>query len=289
MRHPRDFYRLLHVQHDAPAVVIKASYRAMMQTLRCHPDLGGDEGNAKLLNEAMATLGDPVARAAYDAALLGPAAARSRKASGHASRGCASDARAGAFRDRHGPRSADATSPSGTATGTGASGASTAGVSDRDRSQRVDNPDFGISYCRFCHASRLNTWTPAAGYAILPECTRCGGPTRPVERFVASFAADRRHLDRRLHAGAATLWLRWPTEEPLSASLTDLSITGCALETTLAPRAGQVVLLNTVPLNAIAEVRSCAPSANGRRHRIGLAFLTVQTLASPGEFHAATA
>ena len=69
MHNRRNFYRLLHVQHDAPAAVIKTSYRTLMQTLRHHPDLGGDDWNAQLLNEAMATLGDPVARADYDRTL----------------------------------------------------------------------------------------------------------------------------------------------------------------------------------------------------------------------------
>lgn len=69
MQNRRNLYRLLHVQHDAPAAVIKNSYRTLMQTLRQHPDLGGDEWNAQLLNEAMETLCDPVARAEYDRTL----------------------------------------------------------------------------------------------------------------------------------------------------------------------------------------------------------------------------
>ena len=64
-----DFYRLLHVQPDAPAAVVKASYRAMMQKMQHHPDLGGDEATAQLLNEAVATLCDPTKRAIYDVKL----------------------------------------------------------------------------------------------------------------------------------------------------------------------------------------------------------------------------
>jgi hypothetical protein len=60
------YYRLLHVQPDAPPEVIRSSYRTIMQRLRAHPDLGGDHETARLLNEAWAVLGDPVKRAAYD-------------------------------------------------------------------------------------------------------------------------------------------------------------------------------------------------------------------------------
>lgn len=62
-----DYYRILHVQRDAPVEIIKASYRTLMQRLRMHPDLGGDQHNAALLNEAYSTLTDAGKRAAYDA------------------------------------------------------------------------------------------------------------------------------------------------------------------------------------------------------------------------------
>jgi hypothetical protein len=62
----RDYYRILHVQPDAPTEIILASYRTLMQRLRNHPDLGGDHEHAILLNEAHAVLSDPERRAAYD-------------------------------------------------------------------------------------------------------------------------------------------------------------------------------------------------------------------------------
>ncbi len=54
----RNYYRLLHVQPDAPIEVIKASYRTLMRTPGNHPDLGGDGANAALINEAYAVLSD---------------------------------------------------------------------------------------------------------------------------------------------------------------------------------------------------------------------------------------
>lgn len=62
----RNYYRILHVQRDAPTEVIKSSYRTLMQRLKMHPDLGGNPGDAALINEAYGVLSDPAKRAAYD-------------------------------------------------------------------------------------------------------------------------------------------------------------------------------------------------------------------------------
>ncbi len=69
MENRRNYYRILHVQRDAPQEIIRISYRTLMQTLRMHPDLGGDHGNASLINEAYAVLSNPQKRAAYDRTL----------------------------------------------------------------------------------------------------------------------------------------------------------------------------------------------------------------------------
>ena len=66
MKNRRNYYRILHIQPDAPADIIKASYRTQMQKLKMHPDLGGDEWDASILNEAYRVLSHPEKRAAYD-------------------------------------------------------------------------------------------------------------------------------------------------------------------------------------------------------------------------------
>ena len=76
IKNRRNYYRILHVQPDAPREVIRSSYRALMQGLRMHPDLGGDDGNAALINEAYAVLTDPGQRAAYDRVRQNPGWAR---------------------------------------------------------------------------------------------------------------------------------------------------------------------------------------------------------------------
>jgi hypothetical protein len=81
MKNRRNYYRLLHVQPDAPLAIIQSSYRALMLKLRQHPDLGGDHQTAALINEAHAVLTDPAKRAAYDEYLR---RRRSTGDSGHA-------------------------------------------------------------------------------------------------------------------------------------------------------------------------------------------------------------
>lgn len=68
----RNHYRVLFVQPEAPAEVIKAAYRALMSTLRTHPDLGGDPERAARLNAAYHVLSDPEERRRYDQSLRRP-------------------------------------------------------------------------------------------------------------------------------------------------------------------------------------------------------------------------
>jgi len=66
MTNRRNFYRLLHVQPEAPAEVIRSSFRALMKDCRQHPDFGGSNADAAILIEAYETLIDPGRRAEYD-------------------------------------------------------------------------------------------------------------------------------------------------------------------------------------------------------------------------------
>ncbi len=65
-----NFYEILHVLPDSPLAVIKASYRALMQVCRNHPDLGGDTEYASLLNQAYNTLKCTNSRQQYDEELM---------------------------------------------------------------------------------------------------------------------------------------------------------------------------------------------------------------------------
>jgi PilZ domain len=64
MSAPRDYYRILHVQPDAPAAIIHASYRTLAQRAQ---NTGKTPVEVALLDEAYAVLGDSSRRAVYDA------------------------------------------------------------------------------------------------------------------------------------------------------------------------------------------------------------------------------
>ncbi len=72
MKYRVDYYRLLKIQPDAPTEIIRASYRTLMRELKVHPDLGGSNEAAALLNEAYEVLTDNDRRAEYDRQLSLP-------------------------------------------------------------------------------------------------------------------------------------------------------------------------------------------------------------------------
>lgn len=81
----KDYYRVLHVDPDAPVEIIRSSYRTLMQRMKKHPDLGGEQKSAALINEAYAVLTNPRQRAEYDRVRLRVSAgapAPPRRASG---------------------------------------------------------------------------------------------------------------------------------------------------------------------------------------------------------------
>ncbi len=65
-----DYYEVLQVHPRARLAVIRAAHRVILRELRAHPDLGGREDFAKLLNEAYRVLSDRGLRAEYDGARL---------------------------------------------------------------------------------------------------------------------------------------------------------------------------------------------------------------------------
>jgi hypothetical protein len=66
MSAPPDYYRILHVQPDAPTPVIHAIYRTLLHRLQTSATFAG-EADAGLIEEAYAVLGNPQRRAMYDA------------------------------------------------------------------------------------------------------------------------------------------------------------------------------------------------------------------------------
>lgn len=61
-----DYYRVLQVDPIAHPEVVRAAYRTLLRVLGKHPDLGGDEAEARTIIDAYRTLSNPERRRAYD-------------------------------------------------------------------------------------------------------------------------------------------------------------------------------------------------------------------------------
>lgn len=82
----RTYYDILRVAPDAETEVIAAAYHALMSKLKKHPDLGGDEVEATLINRAYEILSDSRERAVYDALLVKSSAEIKRGKKSHIER-----------------------------------------------------------------------------------------------------------------------------------------------------------------------------------------------------------
>jgi curved DNA-binding protein CbpA len=69
-----DHYEVLQVHPRAEPDVIRAAYRILAR--KYHPDMGGNAERMVAINDAWDVLGDPVRRAAYDAARAAPGTAQ---------------------------------------------------------------------------------------------------------------------------------------------------------------------------------------------------------------------
>lgn len=246
MKNRRNYYRILHVQPEAPLEIIKASYRSLMTKLGAHPDRGGDHDTAVLINQAYAVLCDPDSRRRYDAELAAarrpayPPAASARRTSAPAT------------------RPAPVRSP-------GRAGYGNAS---------------GLLYCAFCAAG-----TPVT--ALLDEATRCASCASPLVRAGAARvrppaeARGRRSAPRIAKHGTVLVFPEWP-HPGVRAELRDLSLAGLSLYADFAPRAQQVLKLESPLLVGVMRVSSVRRT--GGRHCIHGPLLAAEFATQSGSF-----
>ena len=252
----RNHYRVLHVQPEAPAEVIKASYRTLMTRLRMHPDLGGTHEGAALLNEAYAVLSDPERRAEYDRQLRLRMRAEGLRAS---------------------PLRTAAPTAS-----TGFSGSAWASYrnADFERSEPRRTTPGARMACAFCGATN-----PVSG-AEAPMCAACGAPLSPVRQIdtptFRSTGPNRRRSDRRTRDHEAIGYWGSPAQRH-RVRWRDLSAHGVSLWSPLPLSVGQRMQLLDADIQAVAEVLGCERRPEGWLVRGRL--LTMRPLKRSGLFH----
>lgn len=251
MKNRRNYYRILHVQPDAPAPVVRASYRALMQKHKTHPDLGGDEWSARCLNEAYAVISDPLKRARYD-------------------REHGFDDPAGAARKAESPAPEEAprTSAPGNETPYGSVFA--------EADSKPDVPE-----CPFCGVTQVNF----RHKGMPPPCSYCRSPQQPPMRDNALNATERT-LWRASQEQNICFYTRWPQAAPYLGRITDLSPKGVGIRSPLHLPADAVIKIEGTQLQAVVRILNCHPAGldgNGE-FRAGGQFVTLEFSKIQGNF-----
>ena len=257
MRNRRNLYRVLQVQPDAPYEIIKASYRTLMQKLKAHPDLGGDEWNAAVINEAYAVLSDTEKRKKYDTEQMAL-----RQTVGAGSRSSP---------ETPAPEPDTAATPKDPE------------PEDNDPVDLDSPPPPNLQtrdphVCAFCR-----TRNPAGDYRTPDEvCRDCGAPMRPLD---ISRSSNREREARRIdHQGAIHFRVDASRPGAYPASVVDLSPTGLRFVSKHRLRKGCVVKLDSPTLSAVASVTHSTASTTRGQFSTGVKFLTLKLTRPRGTF-----
>lgn len=218
MSAPHDYYRILHVQPDAPAAIIHASYRTLLNRAQSSPS------ETALLDEAYAVLGDATRRAAYDA-------------------------------DRAEARVTAAAHESETG-------------------------DAGTRTCFFCGMPH----DLKRAIERDDECGRCGSPLCPAERHRLEYSGQRviNRIPKQCPIGIS---VTWPQQQPIAATMRDVSLNGMQFTSDVRLQANQIVRIDCAELRALARVAHVEPNAEGGAPwRAGVEFLTLRFRQVRGTF-----
>ncbi len=257
MDNRRNYYRILHVQFDAPEAVIRASYRTIMQKLRQHPDLGGDQWNATVINQAYAVLSDPMRRAAYDKTFLA----------------------------EHGKQDPvqHKTDPS-----SGSERQKAASASDPDGSTKKAQPETNKSEAQGKDARRSMGRCPFCHHANAPtadECSRCYSPLTIAPEVSVAISA-RRHIERIPVRERATFYDHWPQKVAYNGEVRDLSPKGCQVITVRAMPRGRRIKIDTPLFSAIGTIQASRSRAaeSGTLYVLAVKFATLRFTRPEGSF-----
>ncbi|MBI1195789.1 MAG: DnaJ domain-containing protein [Gammaproteobacteria bacterium] len=255
MENRRNYYRILHVQFDAPEAVIRASYRTLMHKLRMHPDLGGDHWNATVINEAYAVLIDPARRAAYDKEFLAE----------HGKSGPEKNASA------ESERKSEAHSDPATSAASGA-----AEDAATEKTQHSGAAKAAGGACPFCK------------YINVPgalDCSQCRSPLTPAPQ-VSSTVDARRRIERIPVHELAMFYDHWPQKDPHKGEVRDFSPKGCQVISMRATPRGRRIKIDTHLFSAIGSVQQSRAHASGAGtiYALAIKFETLRFVRPEGSF-----
>jgi curved DNA-binding protein CbpA len=245
-----DYYAILHVDPRAPAEIIRASYRTLIQRLRAHPDLGGDHDVAAALNVAYATLKDPKKRADYDA-LRGMHKPDSEQPPPQPERASAAPRGYSHSRD-------------------------TVRVPDQHIStgvwMQLVNNQARVDVCPFCGVSAASGRTASES---ADTCRQCAAPLTLV-RSVSGYAAEsQRSVYRIAKAQALRVYAQPEDSSAIAALVHDISLTGLRFSCRYRFETGAVVRTDCDMCASVARIAHVSQFDAGVL-QYGAQFLTVQ-------------
>lgn len=247
MNNRRNYYRILHVQPEAPVEIIKASYRSLMTKLKAHPDLGGDHASAVLINQAYAVLSDPQKRRKYDEMMYSSNPQFFRRPV------FSSD-----FQQ---------------------SGSSTSGrnFTHRDNKDKPRSASYQTERkCLFCNAALTIT--------AFKSCSNCESPLTPLQTAQNNRRCEligRRTVPRIAKAGTLTIYPSWP-HSGYPGRLRDLSTLGLSMVMECALKTGQIIKFDADFLKGVARVVTVR--AFGSAFSVHAVFMTAEFVTKSGVF-----
>ena len=269
MKNRRNYYRVLHVQPDAPAAIIKASYRILMQTLKAHPDLGGDIAKAQLLNEAYQIISNPEKRAHYDNNLnLRPRVRVTERLT------CSSEKLQTIKQTQHKEKSQKI---------------------NRTKSQSI-TPEKTLPpmsrraslRCKFCNTSQSNLSTQAAYSIVIHaplQCAHCNSPLNNLAQLDLN-SSCKRAISRIEREGTIEFFTQWPQDKAHCGVITDISPNGLGFKSTTRLKFNSILKVNSPLLNAVIKIvnhRQISIKAT-LYYKFGAEFLSVEFCAQKGNF-----
>ena len=245
----RNYYRLLQVQPDASVEVIKASHRALMRTLKYHPDLGGDHRDAALINAAYAALSNAQTRKRYDR--------EQRELKRHV--GSTARASSGRPNATHSPPTPPHSNgrPSPSRPG------------PAESVHRADRPSTNLQTCEFCKTENSGSAQRAS-----EVCSGCGGPRWRID---ANGADVTQHTRQRI-AHQTDIQYRVDTRklDSIRGRVVDLSPTGLRFVSGRRLTPGCVIKIDSPTLSTIARVIRSSADATTESFSTGVRFLTLK-------------
>ncbi|MGI9289044.1 MAG: DnaJ domain-containing protein [Pseudomonadales bacterium] len=265
MKNQRNYYRILHVQPDAPLPVIRMSYRTIMQKLRKHPDLGGDEWNAGVINEAYAVLSDHEQRCAYDAILF---AERSKAETAHQD---ADQRTKGAAENE---RTTQTEAP---AEHEGAEKPSNSTQQQKGPSVNTAANDnaWSPNHCAFCNKAYLGLPD------VDSDCANCSSPLLRLTPQQLETTCQR-HIQRMPVSSMLTIHHSWPVDGQ-SGELNNMSLNGLQFSSKIGLRPGGLVRISGAMFIAVAEIIN-SYHADATTNTYGARFVTLRFSRQSGTF-----